>query len=56
MKDRVERSMRLASFVVTYLIEVGGMIAITIGAGMIYRPAGFIVGGAFAVIAVEVKA
>ena len=32
------------------LIQILGAIAITIGAGLIYIPAGFIIGGALAVL------
>lgn len=32
------------------LIQIFGAVAITIGAGLIYIPAGFIIGGALAVL------
>lgn len=38
------------------LLGLGGLTAITYGAGLIYRPAGFIVGGLFAVTAAALLA
>lgn len=56
MKNRIARHAKVIAFVATYAFEVAGMASVAIGAGMIYRPLGFIVGGALAIAIVEVKA
>lgn len=56
MKHRIIQTAKILRFVGTYAFEVAGMASMAIGAGMIYRPLGFIIGGALAVAIVEAKA
>ena len=53
--NRFKKFSKVALFVSTYIVEFGGMALVSIGAGMIYKPAGFITAGAFIITVIEVK-
>lgn len=54
--NRFKQLIKVATFIGTYLVEFVGMALVSIGAGMIYQPAGFITAGAFIIAVIEVKA
>lgn len=56
MKERIERLTKVVAYFGTYIAEYAGMGLIALGAGMVYRPLGFITAGTLIVVAIEVKA